>query len=102
MGMIDKDTVINMINAMREEGYCDAREIRDRIMFMPEIDAEPVKRGRWIDKPDEYCETNIIRHCSECGWSVFKCNPLYDFGRWNYCPHCGAKMQDGGAENGDV
>ena len=55
-------------------------------------DAEPVQHGYWIDKPDEYCDLNIIRHCSKCGWNVFKGNPLYDFGHWNYCPACGAKM----------
>ena len=62
------------------------------IKEQPTITAEPVKHGRWNDKPDEYCETNIIRHCSECGWAVFKGNPLYDFGHWKYCPACGARM----------
>ena len=63
------------------------------ISRIPAVEAEQ-KNGRWIDKPDEYYPMNIIRHCSECEWSVFKGNPLYDFGHWNYCPHCGARMDE--------
>ena len=46
--LIEKEAVINMINEMREEGYCDAREIRDRIMFMmqtvPDINRAEILR----------------------------------------------------------
>ena len=71
MGMIDKDTVINMINAMREAGYCDAREIRDRIMFMPEIDAEHVNRAEILrllneieDAVNGLCKTDALFYYS--------------------------------------
>ena len=53
-----------------------------------EIDAEPVKRGRWIDwsmwGDSQY-------QCSEC-------NSEMKF-KTNFCPRCGARM-DGGAEDG--
>ena len=93
MRMIDADALKKELSGFN---YDMALRIVDT---QPTIDAEPVRHGRWNDKPDEYSGTCIIRHCSECGWSVFKGNPLYDFGHWNYCPNCGAEMY-GGADNG--
>lgn len=45
---------------------------------VPTID--PVKHGKWI-------ETGLVDviECSECGW--IKTEPY-----WNYCPHCGTRM----------
>ena len=44
------------------------------------------KRGRWImqrvGEHDEYCV------CSECG------NQTESDEAWNYCPNCGARMED--------
>ena len=56
----------------------------------PTIDAEPVRHGRWVDRPTAI---KYISHseCSTCG--------SWQGENWmNYCPHCGAKM-DGGADN---
>ena len=47
---------------------------------MTAIDAEPVKRGRWI-KGENWSVT-----CSVCG-----CLAIAHDGK-NYCPNCGAKM----------
>lgn len=53
----------------------------------PTIEAEPVRRGRWVGKPIAgYC---YVR-CSVC-CSVFSANS----GKWSYCPNCGHPM-DGG------
>lgn len=52
----------------------------------PTIDAEPVRHGKWIGKPIGGYST--VR-CSECG-DVF----LENNGKWNYCPSCGAKMDE--------
>lgn len=59
----------------------------------PTIDAEPVRRGRWLleDNPD----TGWYRiACSKCGEDVASIAPC--LGRvvtWDYCPYCGAKME---------
>ncbi len=45
-------------------------------------DAQKVRRGNWV-----YGEFDIP-HCSECGIEVLPCNIS------NYCPHCGAKMEE--------
>lgn len=52
----------------------------------PTIEAEPVRHGKWNRNNIVYME------CSECGW-------LYEYylgleEEWNYCPHCGAKMDE--------
>lgn len=43
---------------------------------MKTIDAEPVRRGKWIDEK-----------CSECGQYVYHGDAR------NFCPACGAKME---------
>lgn len=53
----------------------------------PTIDAEPVRHGHWI-----VMDEGITRfQCSACGVKNHRT-------RWDYCTHCGAKM-DGGNEN---
>lgn len=49
----------------------------------PTLDAEPIKRGRWIDRGKDMC---IRWKCSECGRK--------DTHIYNYCPDCGALMMD--------
>lgn len=56
----------------------------------PTIDAEPVRRGRWVNKNDmAFGYGAISGKCSVCGkysgaWLIND--------RYNYCPYCGAKM----------
>lgn len=75
------------------------------------MDVQPLKRGRWIEKPPYKDETvkglefQIV--CSECDEQ--NCSLEFDenynaigktFYRTRYCPNCGARMdlKDGGAE----
>ena len=57
-------------------------EIADEINGAPSVDAVEVVHAGWIEEPEH------IPHCSRCG--------LYsddaDYGRANYCPGCGARM----------
>lgn len=64
------------------------------IMRFPTVDAEPVKRGRWIkhriEKYDNYGNyTNAPGPtvCSCCNFSSYGIAEIY-----NFCPQCGAKM----------
>ena len=50
------------------------------IYAQPTIDAVEVVHGHWID-----CDG--YRECSRCGW-------LHAHNRLNYCPICGAKMDE--------
>ena len=52
----------------------------------PTVDAEPVRHGHWVD------EIGMIL-CSECGdaWGTEDEEMVRSF---NYCPNCGAKMDE--------
>lgn len=81
MKLIDAYALINHI--VKKYGLIEV--ILD-IDEMPAIDAEPVVHGRWIGKPIAGYST--VR-CSACR-SVFSENN----GKWNYCPNCGAVMDE--------
>ena len=54
---------------------------------MPNADVAPVRHGRWIEK--EKYTFGIMYDCSLCE------NRILDNGHpWNYCPNCGAKMDE--------
>ena len=53
----------------------------------PSADVAPVRHGRWIEK-DKYT-FGVMYDCSICG------NRILDNGHsWNYCPNCGARMDE--------
>ena len=58
-------------------------DLRDAI---PSVDAAPVVHGRWIDNE---IKDLMLSKCTACG---FLCG-AYSF---NFCPHCGAKMDGRG------
>ena len=60
------------------------------IARFPAVDAEPVRRGRWIGcgRYDEDGYYNIYFICSECGREEPYKEP--------YC-HCGARMEEEGS-----
>lgn len=50
--------------------------------------AEVVARGRWIESHD-------YLRCPKCGAMVKRDFVFFDIGDWNFCPNCGAKMDEG-------
>lgn len=48
------------------------------------IDAVPAVHGHWIEEPLKKYPEQYIPVCSVCEWKAF--------GKYNYCPHCGARM----------
>lgn len=63
-------------------GHCDDLQIIDD---RPTIEAEPVRRGRWEHQRVDYEKYHVYGTCSECRESS-RIN--------NYCPWCGAKMEE--------
>ena len=54
---------------------------------VPAADVRPVVRGKWVADGDGYHWTY---NCSVCGWK-----DGYPFNeRHNYCPNCGAMMEE--------
>lgn len=93
--LIDADALMQMPwvlpNRMTRETALEC--FRNIVSEAPTIDAEPVRHG-WWDKHTLWLggwgEKQMV--CSEC-------KKRYQFhADYNYCPHCGAKM-DGGARD---
>lgn len=57
----------------------------------PTADVVPVVHGKWV----EYPRAHYFK-CSNCKYTVpyRKANLLNGNREYNYCPHCGAKMQE--------
>lgn len=59
---------------------------------MPIIDAEPVVHAHWI-KLDDNGRELAIPYCSQCLHLPLR-NNGYAIELTDYCPHCGAKMDE--------
>lgn len=53
----------------------------------PTIEAEPVRKGEWITRKQHFGKFV----CSECG---FMAGEIENLSFYNYCPNCGAKMEE--------
>ena len=62
-------------------------ELYDILEQMPTIEAEPIRHGKWIG--DDLC--------SCCG-NITEVYEEYNAREFEYCPHCGARMDGEGAE----
>lgn len=68
---------------------CGLRLARNIVEDLPTIEAEPVRRGRWLHTKDGII---ISGYCSECGW--VSAVGETDVAGMPYCPNCGAKMEE--------
>ena len=90
----------NLIEEIREERCYNCRNFKDMkcdycgtadyiymIEDMPAADVAPVRHGRWEEASDgdgivcPFCRTDF-------------CTIIYDTEYFNYCPYCGAKMDE--------
>ena len=94
MRLIDKDELLEKIKGISHYDDFDVLIVdwEDMIICIdnaPTIDAEPVRHGKWeVHEAFGYMDMT----CSVCGWLY-----EYDLGleeEWNFCPHCGAKMDE--------
>lgn len=73
--------------ATSENGWYKEQDIYNAIEEAPTADVAPVVHGHWIEK--EKYSFGIMYDCSLCD------NRILDNGySWNYCPNCGAKMDE--------
>ena len=86
-----REEAITKINRLRNEyndqyiDYCGTNEAVN--MAIEALKAEPVRHGRWINHLCEDGATDGI-FCSQCDYEIDRDS------RPNYCPNCGAKMQE--------
>ena len=52
----------------------------------------PVRHGRWIPEDEYYVDDTYI--CSVCGYEFIITDGDLESNELNYCPGCGAKMDD--------
>ena len=57
------------------------------ILKIPVADVAPVRHGRWVEQ--EKYTFGTMYDCSICGTRI-----LDNGHSWNYCPNCGAKMDE--------
>ena len=81
-----------LLDAMPKNDELLSVDVRRIICELPIIDAEPVRHGRWETKvytteSDGWITEYREEVCSECGEG--------QIGISNYCPNCGAKMDEG-------
>lgn len=84
--LIDANALIKEANAEGAYGYVDAKQIADA----PTVDAVEVVHGRWLGWGKSGTPTyENYGTCSVCGEDA----EIYTEHR-NYCPNCGAKMDE--------
>lgn len=92
MRLIDADHAEKVFSELMNlpHDYCGPSDIKISIDAVFSVlgqvpDADPVKHGRWILDENEKIPLYQIKTCSLCGCRV-------NGTQFNFCPHCGAKM----------
>ena len=83
---IDRQAVMAELEKEVElaDDWKTAHEIANVVKYFPSADVQPVRHGHWIKgKIGYYCSA-----CRECG---------INHGT-EYCPYCGARMDEGGEQ----
>ena len=83
---IERDAVERDVSYLAPGSDYKGRVI-DTIRFYPAADVAPVVHGEWIEHGNWW--GHIEYNCSACNGQTF------DASEFDFCPHCGAKM-DGG------
>lgn len=85
MRLIDADALKEHVKKfMSVFAKYDWREICEMLNDAPTV--EP-KHSHWVIERGE-----TVMHCNSCGWAFEYYGGLEE--EWNYCPHCGAKMDE--------
>lgn len=87
---IDKCYQESAKTGLRLEPVMAIRDIKALISVMPEVEAVPVKHGRWIE--NEGFDGDSYYTCSSCGcdWTTIDGTPTEN--NMRYCPECGSRM----------
>ena len=85
--LIDRQAAIKLLNEMQDKATTGLEDVTlyraiKVLREMPTIEAEPVKRGEWIDNGED----KFI--CSACKGYVYRW-----FGKSDFCPRCSADMR---------
>lgn len=95
MVLIDKETAyIELSEYYHHTAFIQHLALSEALDRVQPVDAEPVRHGRWIGYPECLGYENALDDsyivCSVCKepFNIID----NDTERFDYCPHCGAKM----------
>lgn len=73
----------------------DAEEGKVPSVTIRGVEYALVRHSKWVIEPDA-----TIMHCNSCGWAYEYYAGLEE--EWNFCPHCGAKMDQEESDEADI
>lgn len=96
MELIDRKAILNRYQEICNGTACmdcpfnkDGCAVEKLILESAVVDAEPIRHGHWeVHEAFGYKDMT----CSVCGWLYEYYGGLEE--EWNYCPHCGCKMDE--------
>lgn len=102
---IERETAIDVIMSEPTDAHYPSW-YADKIEQIPVADVAPVRHGQWEWFEEWFPSTpDHPTECEDCGWRCSECKTALEdivSGYWddiiepmiNYCPNCGAKMDD--------
>ena len=93
--LISKEAAIGAVCRNACGFYCgDDCDLITALKHLPTIDAVPVRHGEWYGEADGYADGELVYdmwYCSFCGKRFEEWDEKPN---WNYCPNCGARMEE--------
>ena len=88
---IKRETAVRMVMTAKWGDGSDGAMAMEIVASAPAADVAPVVHGRWIDAYPDIEQNPMFMYgiCSECGFEQAISKYL------NFCPNCGAKMDEG-------
>ncbi len=106
MRQIDADALEKALGDWIRDHWTDAltgddagSEFADMIEHEETIGADPTAHARWIPYESETGEDSNTYKCSSCGRVQIIIDGTPKENGWDYCPHCGAKMDESDTES---
>ena len=88
----------HMVYGSDRERWDAWQEIADQISAIHAADVAQVRHGRWIKNTDDFAPA---LRCTMCGYNKpMVAGENVNQGPMNYCPLCGAKMDEEATSNG--
>lgn len=91
---IDRNAAVKAIMETKWERGSDGAMAMEIVASLPTADVAPVVHGRWDDSGRYTFPSGAAAvRCTNCGCALTESE--YRLNNWNYCPVCGAKMDEG-------
>ncbi len=89
--LIDADKVAEAIDWLNEYDFVLWHDVMECIDKVPTVEDELVRHGHWMCSPND-----LVGLCSCCHYRIYgkSYNGHYLLVPFNYCPNCGAKMDE--------